>query len=328
MLNRFPLFIALTALPIPFIMGCSSDDNPGTPVADGGMSEGGPMAEGGGGDAGTDAAASPPSSNIKHVVIIIQENHTFDSYFGTYCTAPTGSNPTCTAGPACCEAAPAMAPGDGGAAPVVLNDTENGAYDPNHTQSAELVEMNGGSMDKYLPRNVAYADPAVIAPYRAYAAAGALADRYFQPVVGQSSSNDMYFARAKFVFLDNTATPEGISARCNNGATPTTYPDKTLGDFLIAGGVPFAFYAEGYGAAVTATATDPAGCPAPHPDCSIGLASYPCIYDPGDDPFAYYATTRDNPAHMHDYSQFATDLAGTLPAVSYVKALGFKTEHP
>src|SRR4051794_12519847 len=45
-------------------------------------------------------------SPIRHVVLIVQENHTFDSYFGRWCTAPAGSNPSCTMGRACCEAAP------------------------------------------------------------------------------------------------------------------------------------------------------------------------------------------------------------------------------
>src|SRR5579871_1143458 len=62
--------------------------------------------------ASTDDATSSSSADstsktaIKHVVVIVQENHTFDAYFGQYCQAPTGSNPTCTDGPGCCEAAP------------------------------------------------------------------------------------------------------------------------------------------------------------------------------------------------------------------------------
>ncbi|HEX7604744.1 MAG TPA: alkaline phosphatase family protein, partial [Polyangiaceae bacterium] len=53
------------------------------------------------------ACAGPcPQTNIKHVVVVIQENHTFDNHFGRYCTAPPGSNPTCNDGPGCCEAAP------------------------------------------------------------------------------------------------------------------------------------------------------------------------------------------------------------------------------
>mmetsp|Transcript_25176 Transcript_25176/g.34613 ORF Transcript_25176/g.34613 Transcript_25176/m.34613 type:complete len:814 (+) Transcript_25176:216-2657(+) len=46
------------------------------------------------------------NSNIQNVVIIIQENQSFDHYFATYCKAPQGSNPTCTTGPSCCESGP------------------------------------------------------------------------------------------------------------------------------------------------------------------------------------------------------------------------------
>jgi phospholipase C len=56
---------------------------------------------------------------------------------------------------------------------------------------------------------------------------------------------------------------------------------------------------------------------------------YPCVYDPGDVPFAYYKKWADNPKYMFDYDELACDLsAGALPAVSYVKAIGYRTEHP
>src|SRR6266850_1571959 len=69
-----------------------------------------------------------PASNIDHLVVIVQENHTFDSYFAGFCTAPTGSAPACTSGASCCEAGPAHEPS--GASPIVLDDRANGAYDP------------------------------------------------------------------------------------------------------------------------------------------------------------------------------------------------------
>ena len=78
-------------------------------------------------------------------MLIVQENHSFDSYFGRYCTAPTGSNPTCMQGPSCCEAAPTTDPS--GASPKSLDDTENAAYDPNHTQVCELDEIDDGKAD-------------------------------------------------------------------------------------------------------------------------------------------------------------------------------------
>src|SRR5262245_43464914 len=85
-----------------------------------------------------------PASNINHLVVIVQENHTFDTYFGRWCTAATGSNPTCTSGPSCCEAAPAHDPT--GASPIVLDDAANAAFDPNHNQVCEVDEIHGGLM--------------------------------------------------------------------------------------------------------------------------------------------------------------------------------------
>ncbi len=33
------------------------------------------------------------ASRIEHAVLIVQENHAFDAYFGRYCQAPSGPNP-------------------------------------------------------------------------------------------------------------------------------------------------------------------------------------------------------------------------------------------
>ena len=274
-----------------------------------------------------------PASKIDHVVVVIQENHTFDNYFGRYCTAPTGSAPTCTDGPSCCEAGPAHEPS--GASPMILDDVSNAASDPNHTQSCELAEANGGAMDRYVtgagqcsdPKHFAYADPAVVAPYTTLAAGGALADRYFQPLSGQSSSNDMYFARAQFVFTDNDFKPEAIGKECSILPTAKSFTEPTLGDLLDGASVSWAFYAEGYQAMVDARAQSK--CPKAPADCPFGIGSYPCTFDPSDVPFDYYPSFADNAKYLRDYSALASDLAtATLPQVVFVKGLGYHSEHP
>ena len=181
-----------------------------------------------------------PASKIDHVVIVVQENHTFDSYYGRYCTAPVGSAPTCNAGPACCEAGPEHEPS--GASPVALDDAANGGYDPNHNQDCELDELDGGKLDKFVTgtvcgdaRNFAYATPEVVQPYWQLAAGGALADRFFQPIAGASASNDMYLARANFVFTDNDFIPDAIGKECSFIQTPMTEDTmKRRGDAIIA----------------------------------------------------------------------------------------------
>ncbi len=274
-----------------------------------------------------------PLSKIDHVVVVIQENHTFDSYFGRYCTAPAGSAPTCTEGPGCCEAGPAQEPS--GASPMVLDDTENAAYDPDHTQACELAEANGGAMDRYVtgaglcsdPRHFAYGDAATMMPYWQLAQSGALADRNFQPVSGQSSSNDMYFARAQFVFLDNAFKPDAIGQECSLSQTAMTYTDPHVGDLLDAAHVSWSFYIEGYQAMIDARKNSM--CPRAPSDCPFGLGLYPCIYDPSDIPTDYYPSSRDRADVMRDFSKLADDLAGdSLPQVVFVRGLGYHTEHP
>ena len=271
-----------------------------------------------------------PVSKIDHLVVIIQENHTFDNYFATYCTAPTGSSPTCTTGPACCEAGPATDPT--GAAPTVLDDAANANYDPDHTQACELMEMDGSAMDKYVTGagmcsnagNFAYAGD-VVKPYRDLATAGGLADRYFQPVVGQSSSNDMYFARAQFVFLDNDFKPNAVDSGCSLSSSAMSFPGPTIEDVLNGASVSWAYYIEGYGDAVAAQPD----CPRPPADCSFGVSLYPCVFDPSDIPIEYYDNLKDDPKTIHDFAKLSADLdANTLPQVAYVRGLGYHSDHP
>lgn len=286
----------------------------------------------GGSGGGPSCGATCATSNIRHLVVVIQENHTFETHFGRYCQAKTGSNPTCNDGPACCEAGPDVDPGSG-VPPTVLDDVEHGAHDPDHASSCELSEMNGGKMDAYAtaacgsPRNFAYADPAIVAPYWSLASAGALADHYFQPVAGASSANDMFFARAGFVFPDNQYEPAGsVGVACAGGATHA-FTEPTIGDLLNARGVSWAFYAEGYDAMAAAEADG--HCAKPPADCPAAVGSYPCVFDPGDVPFQYYDSLRDHPASMRDFSRFTTDLGSdAFPAVTFVKLLGYRTEHP
>lgn len=85
-----------------------------------------------------------PLSKIEHLVVIVQENHSFDSYFGRYCQAKTGSSPTCTEGANCCEAGPAHDPGTG-KEPIPLTEELHQTYNPSHSRECEVDEIS------YLP---------------------------------------------------------------------------------------------------------------------------------------------------------------------------------
>jgi phospholipase C len=318
----------------PLVAGCLEGATPGGsstgPTGDGSPVV--PVVDAGADGAALDGAvgvAGDMRSNIQHVVVIVQENHSFDTYFGAYCTAPAGSNPTCNIGPGCCEAAPDHEPATQ-ETPRVLDDSLNATFDPDENQACQLVEMDGGKMDGYVTascghaENFARADESLIAPYRDWAGQYALADRYFQPVAGASSSNDMYFATARFMFVDDADEPLAIGHGCSTNHNTVTFTSTSLGDLLSTAGVSWAWYAEGYDAMKKSLL-----CPAPPADCPTHLPSYPCYYDPSDIPQTYFPSTADQPEHMRDYARLSADLeGGTLPSVVFVKAIGYHTEHP
>lgn len=319
-----------------FVTACQGgDDGSGGSGGVGGgapssSSSSAPTATATGSDAASSSSGGPAPQKIEHVLVIVQENHTFDAYFGNYCKAAAGSDPTCNDGPACCEGAPATDPK--GHAPTVLDDPENAGYDPNHQQACEVDEIHGGAMDQFTEgascsdaRNFAVAQASLVQPYWDLAASGALADRYFQPIAGASSSNDMYLAVAKYVFTDNAYKPDTNGKGCTLPAPTQSYTGQTtIADLLLGAGHTFAFYAEGYKAMKQALL-----CPLPPADCPLHLPTTPCTYDPSDVPFEYYAQFADNAKYMLDYGDLLSDLSsGNLPEVAFVKGVGYHNEHP
>jgi phospholipase C len=321
-----------------------------------------------------------PATPIEHVVVIVQENHSFDAYFGNYCTADIGSNPRCHDGPDCCETGPGVEPGKFGpfsanVTPENISDETNVALDRDHTSECEYYEMHcseapygsvdptaqhaddGGKckMDRYVDiallehnlcgrkGNYAIATPDQVITYFDFAHNGALGDNYFQPIIGQTSSNDMFLARAQFEFKDNGFFPDRAGADCQISALPdkpkkALYQGKTtIADLLIQNDAKrgFGYYHVGYDAA---RAAGSACAPIVEDDCPVALreagridkaALVPCLYDPSDDPFKYYAQFGDDSAYIHDYKALAADVAaGRLPSVVYVKATTALDEHP
>jgi phospholipase C len=295
-------------------------------------------------------------SRIEHVVLVVQENHSFDSYFGRYCTAPTDTNPTCTTGRTCCEAAPTSL---GGVGPGLLTDADNYNGDRNHDYSCEICEMDypGGFppalMDRYTTGTcpgaagvTTYAcstgynwrvsdgatPTAPLYTYWNYARQGALADRYFHPIAGGTASNDVYLAGARYLFLDNDRIPSASVGRaCSLASTPPALnatPGSSVADILVDAGVSFHVYADGY---ADAAASAPS-CPGPFtvgPVCHETVFYEACHYDSSDIPFQYWARFQSS-QYMRDYQRdFLSDVtAGTLPDFAYVKFRTSRNEHP
>lgn len=259
-------------------------------------------------------------SNIEHIIFIVSENHSFDSIYGAYCKANTSSNPSCTNGPLCCEAAPQSL---NGVSRVTLTDAQNVLYDPDHSQTGEVCKQNNRRMDSFIENcgdssnsfTFAVADEKSAIAYYQLASQYAIADRFFQSAAGASSENDMYYITGQFLFIDNDYKPQNSSlngARCFflKSDRFVTYYNPTILDLLNECDISWANYAEGWDANATST------------QC------YPDFFDATDFAASYYPSlTKDE--NWKDYTKFFIDVEkGELPAYSYIKGLGVNSEHP
>jgi phospholipase C len=130
---------------------------------------------------GTAASPMPaPSSGapIRHVIIIVKENHTFDNYFGQFPGA---------------DGARTIGIGGAGHAPPRAEDRTN---DISHSFSAARRAYDGGRMDGFLPGSLAQYREGDIPEYWAYARAFVLFDRYFTSVRGPSTPNHLFLVAA------------------------------------------------------------------------------------------------------------------------------------
>ena len=189
--------------------------------------------------------------------------------------------------------------------------------------------------------------------YWGYAQKYALAAHYFQPVVGSTSSNDMFLVTAQFNFVDNQAFPKALGTGCQlsyydylpppvrNKPPTVSFDNTTIADLLIqtVPGLPFGHYHQGYRAIQQASQNgqlDKDMCPPLPDDCRVVAAKVnaaPCSYDPSDNPLRYFPQFADGSSYaqryLRDYTDLAQDVtAGVLPAVTFVKALTYVNEHP
>ncbi|MCI4346524.1 MAG: alkaline phosphatase family protein [Thermoplasmata archaeon] len=132
-------------------------------------------------------AASTPPSPIDRIVVVLQENHTYDNYFGTYArgdgTAGKGFRlPAVAGGP------PTVAPSHS----PTLNPV-----DLNHNWKSAHADFDAGAMDGFVysegsPTTMAYFEGTDIPHYWAAADRYVLCDRYFTSAMTESAPNHLF----------------------------------------------------------------------------------------------------------------------------------------
>src|SRR5262245_57250107 len=172
---------------------------------------------------GTRATSAPvrpsPRTPIKHLVVIFQENHSFDQYFATY---PTALNPP--GQPVFCArpdtpsvnglTATLIERNPNSSKPFRIDRTQAYTCDQDHDYTAEQRARNGGLMDQFPrfdaqpptnPRQfcrtspsgqwdtvMGYFDGNTVTAYWNYAQHFALSDNHFATMSGQSTRGALY----------------------------------------------------------------------------------------------------------------------------------------
>lgn len=254
----------------------------------------------------SDPQSTKTATPIKHLVVLMQENHTFDNYFGTY----PGANgfPANTQIP--------VDPANLAAGYVTPWHLGNSTIsDLSHNGATYNEQYNNGLMNGFVSalnrRNqngrqaLGYYDGTDIPYYWNLADNYVLFDNFFSSAKEGSQANHLYWVA-------------GLAPDVGKGQTLaekfTSLP--TIFDRLEAAGISWKFYVQNYDPAITYRDLGP-----------IANRASQVIWVP----LLTIDRFLDDPklsSHIVDLSEYYTDLRnGTLPAVSYIVPSG-ASEHP
>ncbi len=143
---------------------------------------------------------------ISQIVVVLQENHTFDNYFGTYPGADgtAGKN--------------FLIPLTPGGSPSV-GPTHSSTLTPpdlNHNWNAAHTDYDGGKMDGFVygegsTGTLAYFDGSDLPRYWAIADRYVLCDRYFTSAMTESAPNHLYLVAASSGGIRNDLVPATLT---------------------------------------------------------------------------------------------------------------------
>lgn len=256
-------------------------------------------------------AAGPPDpaqakTPIQHLVVLMQEQHSFDNYFGTYPGAnglPSGVcmplNPLDSSNKDCVK-------------PFHLADTALRA--PANIRDTFQLQYRAGHMDGFINafRQVGktgtsvmgYYDQTDIQYYWNLANDYLLFDRFFSAAAAGSVTNHMYWVA-------------GAPGAANDQLPDTGWGDlPTIFDRLQAAGVSWKFYVQNYDASLTYRHRE-------HGPRDTQIVRVPLLA---------FDRFIDDPAlagHIVDLNTYYDDVRnGTLPAVAYIAPLGASEQPP
>ena len=271
----------------------------------------------------TQKSVADSATQIKHLVVIFQENVSYDHYFATY---PNATNP---ANEPQFTAAPDTPSGNGltqgliqsnpnTAKPFRLDRTQAITCDMNHDYTPEQKAYHGGMLDKFVQFTgnngagcnadnstvMGYYDGNTVTAMWNYAQHFAMSDNSFSSTFGPSTPGMLNLvagqthgatpANIPDVVANGSVIgdPDGAHDDCS-GKTTVSMSGKNVGDLLNAKGVTWGWFQGGFKpSSVTGTGT--AVCKSWH--LNIGGANV-TDYSAHHEPFQYYAST-SNPHRL------------------------------
>jgi phospholipase C len=304
---------------------------------------------------------------IRHLVVIYQENVSFDHYFATY---PNAANPSGEPAFHARRNTPTingltgalLTANPNSAQPFRLDRSQAVTCSNQHGYTNEQLAMDGGLMDKFVEntgargkgceraQTMGFFDGNTVTALWNYANNFALSDNFFGTVFGPSAPGAINLVSGQ----THGVTPDTLEGEiangtmigdvnpafddCSNGET-ASLSGQNVGDLLNAHGVTWGWFQGGF--APTSTTDGVAACESAHQ--GIEGKDVP-DYTAHHEAFQYYAST-SNPHHLPptsvdmigrtDQANHQYDLADfwaaadsrNLPSVSFLKAAKYQNGH-
>jgi phospholipase C len=313
----------------------------------------------------TGTAAAQPTTPIQHLVVIFQENNSFDHYFGTY---PKATNPP---GEPQFIAAPDT-PSVNGLTSSLLDHNPNLANpqrldrsqavtcDQDHDYTNEQKTFDNGKMDKFVQgvgpgckdKGIVmdYYDGNTVTGLWNYAQHYSMSDAFFETTFGPSALGALNLISGQ----THGATPDSIPGLVSQGTviadarpaydvcskgTTVSMSGKNVGDLLNEKQITWGWFTGGF--TPSSTAGGKIACNTVHKNVG-GIIQ--ADYIPHHEPFQFFKSTAnpnhlpptsvsmigktDQANHQYDLSDFwAAVNAGNMPAVSFLKAPAYQDGH-
>ncbi|MGC9946236.1 MAG: alkaline phosphatase family protein [Bryobacteraceae bacterium] len=245
--------------------------------------------------------APPGLEKIQQFVFIMQENRSFDHYFGTYPGAEGMPPGVCLPNPS------------GGACVPLYHNTAAVNQGGGHMYYDALTCIDNGLMDGFLAGSLGDAmgwhDYREIPNYWSYANLYVLQDRLFESVVSYSLPAHLYMLAAQ----------SGGYVGSKGQGFPPSYGFPEITELLGSGKIDWRYYVNRGGAAGAADLNDG--------DANVDETTYTYW-----NPLPAFPLVKNNAtqfARLTNATQFYTDAQnGTLPQVSWVIPNSVQSEHP